>query len=80
VLALKTGAPVIVALDVRLPDNKHKVIIHGPLETIKTGNYDQDVLENTQIVTKLIEGHIRKYPEQWVWMHERWKTINSIKD
>jgi KDO2-lipid IV(A) lauroyltransferase len=80
VLALKTGAPVIVALDVRLPDGKHKVVINGPLETVRTGNYDADVLENTKIVTKIIEGHIRKYPDQWVWMHERWKTKQQTAD
>jgi Kdo2-lipid IVA lauroyltransferase/acyltransferase len=74
VLALKTGAPVIVALDIRLSDDKHKVVITGPIETIRTGDYDKDVIENTKAVTKIIEDHIRKYPDQWVWMHERWKT------
>lgn len=74
VLALKTGAPVILALDTRLPDDTHRVDITGPLELIRTGDHEKDVLENTRAVTKLIEGHIRKYPGQWVWMHERWKT------
>ena len=73
-IALKTGAPVILALDTRLPDNSHKVIVTGPLELIRSGDHDMDVLENTRMITKLIEEHIRNYSAQWVWMHERWKT------
>jgi KDO2-lipid IV(A) lauroyltransferase len=37
-------------------------------------NEKDDVLYNTQILTNFIEDTIRKYPDQWVWMHERWKT------
>jgi len=74
VIALRMGVPIIVTLDVRMPDDSHKVIITGPLEMIKTGDHDKDVIENTKAVTKVIENHIRKYPSQWVWMHERWKT------
>ncbi|MEN6468177.1 MAG: hypothetical protein ABFD45_04400 [Smithella sp.] len=29
---------------------------------------------NTQNYTKIIEDHVRKYPRQWLWMHQRWKT------
>jgi KDO2-lipid IV(A) lauroyltransferase len=74
VLAVKTGAPVILALDKRLADDTHKVVVTGPIELVKTGDYDSDVLANTRLVTKLIEDHIRANPSQWVWMHERWKT------
>ena len=80
VMALKTGAPVIVALDTRLPDDTHRVVVTGPLELVRTGDHDRDVLENTAVITKIIEGHIRKNPSQWVWMHERWKTQNRIKN
>lgn len=73
-LALKTGASVIVALDTRLPDGRHKVVITGPVDPVMTGDHEKDVLENTKIITAMIESHIRKYPDQWVWMHERWKT------
>ncbi|MCB4792487.1 MAG: lysophospholipid acyltransferase family protein [Elusimicrobia bacterium] len=73
-LALRTGASVVLALDVRMPDDRHECLLTGPLELIKTDNMEKDVLENTQMITKLIEDHIRKYPSQWVWMHKRWKT------
>lgn len=73
-LALRTGASVVIALDVRLDNDRHECVITGPLELTKTDDNDKDVLNNTQYITKLIENHIRKYPSQWVWMHKRWKT------
>jgi KDO2-lipid IV(A) lauroyltransferase len=45
-----------------------------PLELTRTGDTERDVLENTQKFTKVIEEIIRKYPEQWVWVHGRWNT------
>ena len=74
VLALKTGAA-IVPTYVHLGDDgmQHMHILPEiPME--KTGDEDKDVITNTQTLTKFIEDTIRKYPEQWVWMHERWKT------
>jgi Kdo2-lipid IVA lauroyltransferase/acyltransferase len=73
-LALKTGAPVVLVLDLRMPDDTHKTICEGPLEIRKTDNHEADLVYNTQYITSLIEKHIRKYPDQWVWMHRRWKT------
>ena len=72
-LALKTNAAVLLAIDERLSGDKHKVILE-PIEIKRSGNFDTDVLSNTAHITKLIETHIARLPEQWVWMHERWKT------
>ena len=41
---------------------------------VRTGDAEKDVLANTQKFAKVIEGIIRKHPEQWVWVHARWKT------
>lgn len=73
-LALRTGAAVILALDVRMPDDTHRVQLSGPITLVSTGNTASDVWENTQRITAMIEAHIRRYPGQWVWMHRRWKT------
>ena len=50
-------------------------IIHGQiLEPIQTGDRKQDILETTALYTAEIEKIIRQYPDQWMWIHKRWKT------
>ena len=44
------------------------------LEVVKTGDSESDALVNTAAFTAAIEGYIRRYPDQWLWMHRRWKT------
>jgi KDO2-lipid IV(A) lauroyltransferase len=44
------------------------------LELIRTGNDEADVIANTELFTKVIEQYARRYPEQWLWVHRRWKT------
>jgi KDO2-lipid IV(A) lauroyltransferase len=44
------------------------------VELVRTGDAEKDILTNTQNFAKVIEGIIRKHPEQWVWVHARWKT------
>jgi len=73
-LASRAGAAVVLALDIRQPDGSHRVIIRGPLQLSCSGDKDRDTLDNTQMITAMIEQHIRQYPDQWVWIHRRWKT------
>jgi lauroyl/myristoyl acyltransferase len=49
------------------------VTIEGPLKLIRTGNDDADITANTAMFTKMIENVICRDPEQWVWMHRRWR-------
>jgi Kdo2-lipid IVA lauroyltransferase/acyltransferase len=53
---------------------KYRLRFEPPVELIRTGDTDRDVLENTRRFTKVIEEIIRKYPEQWIWIHARWKN------
>jgi KDO2-lipid IV(A) lauroyltransferase len=53
---------------------KYRLRFEPPVELIRTGDTERDVLENTQKFTKVIEDIIRKYPEQWVWVHGRWNS------
>jgi Kdo2-lipid IVA lauroyltransferase/acyltransferase len=53
---------------------KYRLRFEPPVELIRTGDAQRDVLENTQRFADVIEGIIRKYPEQWVWIHARWKN------
>jgi Kdo2-lipid IVA lauroyltransferase/acyltransferase len=73
-LALHTKAPVIPAFMVRLEDGRYRLIIGEEVEIIDTDQREHDVLINTQNFTRIIEEMIRKYPDQWLWVHQRWKT------
>jgi KDO2-lipid IV(A) lauroyltransferase len=53
---------------------KYRLRFEPPVELIRTGDAERDVLENTQRFTNVIEEIVRKYPEQWVWVHGRWNT------
>ena len=74
-LALHTGAAVVPGYaywDVSA--RKYKLRFDPAVEVVETGDAERDVTENTQRFVKIVEGIIRKFPEQWVWVHARWKT------
>ncbi len=74
VLAMKTGAAVIPTYVYLGDDWKQHMHILPEIPMILTGDDEADMIYNTQVLTAFIEGIIRQHPEQWVWMHERWKT------
>jgi Kdo2-lipid IVA lauroyltransferase/acyltransferase len=76
-LALKTGAAVLPAFSHLGEDGKQHIEILPEIPLRNTGNEEEDIHFNTQLYTNIIEARIRKYPSQWVWMHERWKTKES---
>jgi KDO2-lipid IV(A) lauroyltransferase len=53
---------------------KYRLRFDPALELIRTGDQEADIIANTQMFTKVIEDYVRKYPEQWLWVHRRWKT------
>jgi KDO2-lipid IV(A) lauroyltransferase len=53
---------------------KYRLRFEPAVELIRTDDMERDVLANTQKFTKVIEEIIRRYPEQWVWVHGRWNT------
>jgi Kdo2-lipid IVA lauroyltransferase/acyltransferase len=74
-VALHTGAAVVPGYAVRDESiRKYRLRFEPPVELIRTGDEERDVLENTRRFAKVIEQIIRKYPEQWVWVHARWKS------
>jgi Kdo2-lipid IVA lauroyltransferase/acyltransferase len=74
VLALKSGASVVPTY-VFLDENyKQQMYILPEIPLIYTGDDEQDLIINTQNFTNFTEHVVREHPEQWVWMHERWKT------
>ncbi len=74
-VALHTGAAVVPGYaywDETI--QKYRLRFEPPVELIQTGDTERDVFENTQRFAKVIEQIIRKHPDQWVWVHKRWKT------
>jgi Kdo2-lipid IVA lauroyltransferase/acyltransferase len=53
---------------------KYRLRFEPPVELVRTGDTERDVVANTQKFAKVIEEIVRKHPEQWVWIHARWKT------
>ena len=73
-LALDTKSPVVPMFMIQKPDKRYCFKIYPQLELIDTGNLESDLKENTIIHSKIYEQIIAEHTEQWVWMHERWKT------
>jgi KDO2-lipid IV(A) lauroyltransferase len=73
-LALHTGAPVIPAFMARMPNGKYKFIVGEEVAITRTGDRKEDIIVNTQKFTRIIEDMVRRYPDQWFWAHQRWKT------
>ena len=72
-LALLTGVPVIMYFFVR-ENGKYRCEFLPELPVVNTGDMEQDLLVNTRNFNKALEGIIRRYPDQWFWIHNRWKT------
>jgi KDO2-lipid IV(A) lauroyltransferase len=78
--AMKFDIPIFVFITVRMPGDKHHVYISDELAYLDTGDFEADLALNMQRINDIICSHIRKHPEQWVWMHERWKTRPREED
>jgi KDO2-lipid IV(A) lauroyltransferase len=73
-LAIRRGCPVVPGFIHRRTDGTHKAEIHPPLPIPVGGSLEDRVEELTAAATAVIERQIRAHPEQWVWMHRRWRT------
>jgi KDO2-lipid IV(A) lauroyltransferase len=74
-LAMLTGAPVYPVFLVREGESgRHRIEVLPEVEVVTTGDRDADIQANTQRCTAIVEDMIRRYPEQWIWFHKRWKT------
>jgi KDO2-lipid IV(A) lauroyltransferase len=74
VLAMKTGASVVPTFVHLGEDGLQHMHILPEIPMKITGDDEVDMVYNTQVLTNFTEEQIRKFPTQWVWMHERWKT------
>jgi KDO2-lipid IV(A) lauroyltransferase len=73
-MAMRTGAPVLVAVAVNLPDGRTRLCVEGPFPPAEQGAIARRVRAHTQQLVAVIERYIRAEPAQWFWLHRRWKT------
>jgi KDO2-lipid IV(A) lauroyltransferase len=73
-LALRTGTPILPLFIRRERGGQHRVTVKAPLEPAPGPTTEAAVVDLTRRCTALIEEAIREAPEQWLWMHARWRT------
>ncbi len=74
-IALRTDAAVVPGFtiwDAQL--GKYRLRFDPALDLTRSGNLEADIQANTQQFTRVIEDYVRQYPDQWLWVHRRWKT------
>lgn len=74
-IALRTDAavvPTFTTWNAKL--GKYTLRFDPALELIRTGDNEADIMANTAVFTRIIESYVRRYPDQWLWVHRRWKT------
>ncbi len=72
-LALETGAPVVPASSWREPDGTHVIRFEEPLPVIECDDPAEAIRRNTRAYNAVLERMLLRHPEQWIWMHRRWK-------
>ncbi|MDD6922679.1 MAG: lysophospholipid acyltransferase family protein [Veillonellaceae bacterium] len=61
----------------RLPNGKHRVIINPAIFVEKTADKRADIAETMQKLNDILEKHVREHPEEWFWLHDRWKSMRE---
>lgn len=80
-LAMLSGAPVVPVFLLREGESdRHRIVVLPPIEMVKSGNREADVLENTRRCNAVIEDVLRRHPDQWIWFHKRWNTRPTKTD
>lgn len=73
-IAMRSGAAVLPVAIVREGRGRFRVLIADEVPVRKSGDLKADLVENTARFTSAIEAFIRMHPDQWFWVHRRWKT------
>jgi Kdo2-lipid IVA lauroyltransferase/acyltransferase len=76
-LALRTDSLVLSVYNYREPDGRYHMVIQPEVEITRSKDSAADVEQNTALFNRVIEGYVREHPEQWFWLHQRWKTRPS---
>ncbi len=78
-LAMRTGCAVLFGACFRLANGRFGAEMRGPVKTVVTGDRDHDLRENTQNYVRVLEDLVREHPEEWMWMHRRWRIPKKTR-
>jgi Kdo2-lipid IVA lauroyltransferase/acyltransferase len=74
-IAMRTDAAVVPGFTIWDPElRKYRLRFDPAVNLVRSGDDDADIIANTALFTKVIEDYVRRYPDQWLWVHRRWKT------
>lgn len=73
-LARKTGARIVPVFIARQASGRNRIYLEPAIVLPKTGDEENDLLEGARLCNQQIEKYVRRFPEQWVWFHSRWKS------
>jgi len=76
-LALRTDSLVLSVYNYREADGRYHMVIQPEVEITRSKDTTADMEQNTALFNRIIEGYVREHPEQWFWLHQRWKTRPS---
>jgi KDO2-lipid IV(A) lauroyltransferase len=74
ILARHRDIPVLPVFSRRLPGGRHLLAIFPPIPMEKTRDPQADILRHLQLQSRAVEAWVRACPEQWLWLHRRWKN------
>lgn len=73
IFALRYSPTILPIFNIRQPDGRYKIILDAPVQLKRSGNINRDIVQNTILFNQIIEKHIRMAPENWLWVHRRWR-------
>jgi len=72
-LAIRCKSPVLPMFCARAQDGQLTIFVEPPLDIQRTRDLRSDLTQNTQMMTDVVEKAVRKFSDQWLWLHKRWK-------
>ncbi len=74
IFAMRTGSVILPIFTIRTGQDTHEIVVEPHFYLEQKATDEETVQYNIQKITSIIEGYIRKYPQEWGWMHRRWKS------
>ena len=79
-LARRTGAIIVPIFVVRRGPGRYRIEINRSLDVISTADEKGDLERAARKINQIFEDYIKKYPQEWLWLHRRWKKVPGLED